>query len=60
MASVASPPMRKAIKVVSDDAKILTKLLPNKIKPIKRSGWDNKKAAFIAPLCPFSARLRIL
>lgn len=51
-----SPYRRKARMVAIDEAKMLIKLLPNKIRPINRSGFFNRVWAILAPKWPLLTR----
>ena len=57
-ATPKSPQRRIPMIVAIADAEILTKLLPIKINPIKRSGRSSNFKALIAPLWPLLAKWR--
>ena len=56
MAIPASPQIRTAMTVAMADARMLTKLLPIRIKPIRRSGRSKSLAALRAPKWLFFAK----
>ena len=56
MAMPASPKSRIAMTVAIAEARILTRLLPMRIRPIRRSGLCSRAMARRAPRCPVPFR----